>query len=415
MLTLYPREHQLRDLAPYMCSYLECEEFDLLFSSRHEWLEHESYHRSCWKCPEFCGAEFEKRGSLEEHIKEHHAKVVAREVEQALLDVSNIPKADDRRECFMCLVRLPSARDLQDHVANHLEMLAAFTLPGFEEYSLSQASPTPPVHLSNMSTDDEKRELERDRQRYLKMSYGLFGLPNSDDLLATKRKDKGTTQQRDSSSLLDTEILMPSNSGLPYDRLRTIRASISRKMYRNGIRDNRSQSFITRDRLLEVWLNQRDGSSPLDEIQPYVQSFSREEILDHLLSTISILVLMLWNDWSHLADRFGPGKFTDGNLPLPPEDCERVFQQSSEDGAEFHYVQFAFIPVIIKQNETIKLPDPNWRLPLSIEDEPNDTGSYGTVTKVRIAKGHFQKEDGTIHNGVSSVLGIALKWATYSS
>jgi hypothetical protein len=162
-------------------------------------------------------------------------------------------------------------------------------------------------------------------------------------------------------------------------------------MYSNGIRDNRSQSFITRDRLLEVWLNQRDGVSPLDEIQSYIQSFSHEEILDHLLSTISILVLMLWNDWSHLADRFGPGKFTDGNLPLSPENCEKVFLQSSEDGAEFYHVQFAFTPVIIRQNETITLLDPNWRLPLRIEEEPNDTGSYGTVTKVRIAKGYFQK------------------------
>jgi hypothetical protein len=167
MLTLYPREHQLRDLVPYMCSYLECEDFDLLFSSRHEWLEHESYHRSCWRCPEFCGAEFEKRGSLEEHLKEHHAKVVAREVEQALLDVSNIPKADDRRECFMCLVCLPSARDLQDHVANHLEMLAAFTLSGFEEYSLSRASPTPPVHLSNVSVCNVYNSVSEDMRGYI--------------------------------------------------------------------------------------------------------------------------------------------------------------------------------------------------------------------------------------------------------
>jgi hypothetical protein len=185
-------------------------------------------------------------------------------------------------------------------------------------------------------------------------------------------------------------------------------------MYSNGIRDNRSQSFITRDRLLEVWLHQTDGPSPLDEIQSYIQSFSQKEILDHLLSTISILVLILWNDWSHLTDRFGPGKFTDGNLPLSPEDCERVFLQSPDDGAEFHRVQFAFIPVTIKQNKTIRLPDPNWRLPLRIEGEPNETGSYGTVTKVRIAKGYFQNEDGPIYNGVSSIVRITLKYATYS-
>jgi hypothetical protein len=55
-----------------------------------------------------------------------------------------------------------------------------------------------------MSTYDQKRELERDRQRYLTASYGFFGVPinnsHEDDLLATKGKDKGTTQQRDSSS-----------------------------------------------------------------------------------------------------------------------------------------------------------------------------------------------------------------------
>ena len=201
---------------------------------------------------------------------------------------------------------------------------------------------------------------------------------------------------------------MTSDSGIPGSWLRCIRTSISEKMYHNGIRDNRAQSFITRKRLLEVWLNKKEeGSCPLDELQIYIAVFSRDEIFNHLLNIISILVLIFWDDWSSLANRFGLEckKFNDRNLPLSAEECEEIFPHSPSYGAEFHQAQFAFVPVTIEQNKYLREADSNWRLPLRFEDHPPiNTGSYGSITKVGIANGYFRKEDGTTYNGVSRFL-----------
>jgi hypothetical protein len=210
---------------------------------------------------------------------------------------------------------------------------------------------------------------------------------------------------------------MTSRPGIPDRWLRSIRASLSRNMYRNGFQDNPLQSFITRERLLEVWLDNKDGSCPLDELQLYIPIFSQHDILEHLLRVISILVFIFWDDWSSLADHFGfeSNKFTDQNVPLSPEQCKKVFSQSPCYQAEFHQAQFAFVPVFIKQNEHLRLRNPNLRLPLSSEGQPNETGSYGTVTKVAIAKGYFLKEDGAVHNKVSIDSVVAMKWDTYLS
>jgi hypothetical protein len=209
---------------------------------------------------------------------------------------------------------------------------------------------------------------------------------------------------------------MTSHSGISDSWLRSIRASISRKMYRNDFQDNRLQSFITRERLLEVWLNNEDGSRPLDELQLYIR-ISQRNILDHLLRVISILVFIFWDDCSSLADHFGfeSNKFTDRNLPLSPEQCKKVFSHSPYYQAEFHQAQFAFVPVFIEQNKYLRLRNPNLRLPLSFEGQPNETGSYGTVTKVTIAKGYFLKEDGAVHNRVSIDSVVTMKWDTYPS
>jgi hypothetical protein len=171
-------------------------------------------------------------------------------------------------------------------------------------------------------------------------------------------------------------------------------------MYRNGAQDS---PFITRKRLLDVWLEEMDGSCPLDEFQSYIPAFSRRDILDHLLRIISILVFIFWDDWSRFTDRFGfeSDKFTDRDLPLSPQQCQTAFSNSPDYEMDFRQAQYAFRPVLIEQNEYRTFRDPLWRLPLTYEGQPNETGSYGTVTQVAIAEGYFLKADGTKHNGVS--------------
>lgn len=209
---------------------------------------------------------------------------------------------------------------------------------------------------------------------------------------------------------------MTSESCVSQGWLRSVRASICGKMYHNGIRDDRARSFITRERLLEVWLNRAEGPCPLDEFQLYIPEFSQDDILNHLLNIISILVLIFWEDWSSLTSRFGieGERFTDHDLPLSPERCEEIFSHNPSSGADFHQAQFAFVPVTIEQNNHLRKAGPNWRLPLIFEGQLDDPGSYGTVTQVRIAKGYFKKEDGTTYNEVSHSLLIVMKYGTYA-
>lgn len=197
---------------------------------------------------------------------------------------------------------------------------------------------------------------------------------------------------------------MTADHGISHNWLKGVRASISSAMYNNGLWDDRSQSFITRERLRGVWLERRDGSCPLDELQSYLPTFSHDRIFNQLLSIISILIWIHWDDWGSLADRlnYEPGKLMDQNLPLSPEQCEEVFRTSPNYGADFHQFQYAFVPVQIEQNDTRTFLESKWRLPLAFEGPKNNTGSYGTVTKVGIAKGYFRTKDGTKSDRVSS-------------
>jgi hypothetical protein len=187
---------------------------------------------------------------------------------------------------------------------------------------------------------------------------------------------------------------------IPDGWLRKIRASILGKMYRKDAQNSR---YITRNCLLDVWLDEVDGSCPLHEFQSYVGDFSQRYIV-------------FWDDWSSFADRFGSesDKFTDQDLPLSPQKCERAFFHSPDYDTEFYQAQYAFLPVFIEQNKYLTFQGSDWRLPLTFEGQPNETGSYGTVTQVAIAEGYFLKADGTAHNGVSVGSADAMKWDAYS-
>jgi hypothetical protein len=197
---------------------------------------------------------------------------------------------------------------------------------------------------------------------------------------------------------------MTSESGIPHNWLKNARSSISSAMYSNGVRDDRSQSFITQERLKEVWMRQRNSSCLLDEFLQYLPKFSRDEVQNFLLNIISILVFIHWDDWPSFTGYFGlaRGKFKDEHLPLSAEQCEEVFRSSPSDGSEFRQIQYAFIPVQIQQNSTRALPETEWRLPLTSEGQKNETGSYGTVTKVIIAKGYFRNRNGKMNDEVRS-------------
>ena len=55
----------------------------------------------------------------------------------------------------------------------------------------------------------------------------------------------------------------------------------------------------------------------------------------------------------------------------------------------FRTQQFAFCPIAIKQDHHAEIEDWQTRLPFIFESNPNNTGAYGSVTQVIVAKKHF--------------------------
>ncbi|KAI9763315.1 MAG: hypothetical protein M1839_006520 [Geoglossum umbratile] len=124
------RAHVLRDLKPYVCTYPECCQPDLLFNSRHEWVEHERWeHRKVWTCPEHPSQTFRMSEDFHRHLEEQPHKISSELSFTALSDISKSSDLDSRRNCPVCLTLFAKAEQLQNHVANHLERFAAFALP----------------------------------------------------------------------------------------------------------------------------------------------------------------------------------------------------------------------------------------------------------------------------------------------
>ena len=77
---------------------------------------------------------------------------------------------------------------------------------------------------------------------------------------------------------------------------------------------------------------------------------------------------------------------SDSRLPCTQEQADRAFGKS--DGYPFWSGQSLFCPVIFKENEEVVCEHP---CPLPFKEKPEEIGrgSYATVYKVKIAKGHF--------------------------
>ncbi|KAK7190075.1 hypothetical protein DPSP01_006371 [Paraphaeosphaeria sporulosa] len=125
------RTHVLQDLQPYVCTYPECQAPDQLFRSRRDWVEHESGHRKAWRCPEHSEAVYRSHSGLEEHLRTHHGESVPEGQVSSIVKVGETSTLDLRQECPICYasVEIEGMGTLNNHIANHLERIAAFSLP----------------------------------------------------------------------------------------------------------------------------------------------------------------------------------------------------------------------------------------------------------------------------------------------
>ena len=129
------RTHVLLDLQPYICTYGDCESSEQIFSKRREWAEHEASHRKAWRCPEHTTAVYRTRAGLEDHLRSHHMDSIPASQLSAIVNVGETTTLDMRQRCPICHVSSDddSISDFQNHLANHLERIATFSLPSAVE------------------------------------------------------------------------------------------------------------------------------------------------------------------------------------------------------------------------------------------------------------------------------------------
>ncbi|KAF2638985.1 hypothetical protein P280DRAFT_528457 [Massarina eburnea CBS 473.64] len=170
--------HVLQDLQPYVCTYAECATPDQLFQSRRQWVEHEASHRKAWRCPEHPEAVFKAAEGLGEHLRQQHGDSFPKSQLESIIKVSETSTID-LRSCPICGLHVES-NHIGNHIANHLERIAAFALPTIshddEDGASSQASrhteSTNSQDLSNVSFIDEVNNDESNK--FKNLSTGEF-------------------------------------------------------------------------------------------------------------------------------------------------------------------------------------------------------------------------------------------------
>ncbi|KAK2015893.1 hypothetical protein LZ32DRAFT_525673 [Colletotrichum eremochloae] len=111
------REHILRDIQPYMCTYEECSDADALYASRSAWLAHEA------------NAHRRSEDSLLQHLEAEHGALLGPAQIHEVAKLSYTTTVDQRSVCPFCQSAGPFIKGLANHMAYHMEQLACFAVP----------------------------------------------------------------------------------------------------------------------------------------------------------------------------------------------------------------------------------------------------------------------------------------------
>ncbi|KAI5808622.1 hypothetical protein DFH27DRAFT_233036 [Peziza echinospora] len=127
-------QHVFKDLRPYVCTFQSCNRPNHLFSTRHEWFEHEvQQHRREWFCAK-CNEAFPSKTDFTSHLQESHAEVRS-DAEYVSMLASRCERgfaAHALQPCALCGEELSSIK-LRQHLGQHLQQLAIWTLPALGE------------------------------------------------------------------------------------------------------------------------------------------------------------------------------------------------------------------------------------------------------------------------------------------
>lgn len=136
------RNHVLKDLEPYMCTFPQCSKPDQMYSSRLDWQEHElEEHRSEWHCNVTDHKAYQSQGEFKAHMVEQHASSLSPEQLNPLLHSFRRPQPSGEKTCPLCL---KVTERVENHLARHHTQIALFAIPrihyGDEESDTSSAN-----------------------------------------------------------------------------------------------------------------------------------------------------------------------------------------------------------------------------------------------------------------------------------
>jgi serine/threonine protein kinase len=179
--------------------------------------------------------------------------------------------------------------------------------------------------------------------------------------------------------------------------------------------EDANKPFITADQVRNIWaqLVRFQSHELWQEEDPQTLMPCNIDIPGkELLKVVSILVYIHWNSWSDFQSIF----FDDDGSPRSdrrdtalPLSLETLANSDflGDYAILFNEHQYAFLPIVIAENQDPRYGN-RYRLPFTSESNDVDTGSYGEVTRVTVAKGQFCFAGDKIVNGSVS------RWPEYS-
>ena len=132
-----------RDLQPYMCTFNSCSMADNMFERRSQWFNHElQIHRREWCCNEDHHEAFQDKDLFIEHLRHTHSELNLPTDLESVISLFERPVSTSTTSCPFCKndeTKGLSMKNLEKHLARHMEMLALFALPrshGLDEETL---------------------------------------------------------------------------------------------------------------------------------------------------------------------------------------------------------------------------------------------------------------------------------------
>ena len=117
----------MKDLEPYVCTFPECERYDLIYGDREEWFEHESHHRQVYHCGERHHEQFADEAQFRHHMAHHHKLAI--ELTRNSASLSIFLRPTDHRAAVKCQLCGNTTSRLKNHLSHHLERIALFAIP----------------------------------------------------------------------------------------------------------------------------------------------------------------------------------------------------------------------------------------------------------------------------------------------